>query len=71
MRKAVTISFIFYILSCGGDDVLSEEEQETQAQGDMTMIQLSMSEDLELTLIASQFNPLKNQQFWKGCVFGT
>ena len=55
MRKAVTISFIFYILSCGGDDVLSEEEQETQAQGDMTMIQLSMSEDLELTLIASKF----------------
>ena len=55
MRKAVTISFIFYILSCGGDDVLSEEEKEAQAQGDMTMIQLSMSEDLELTLIASQF----------------
>ena len=55
MRKALTISFIFYILSCGGDGVLSEEEKKAQAQGDMTMIQLSMSEDLELTLIASQF----------------
>ena len=55
MRKAVTISFIFYILSCGGDGVLSEEEKKDQAQGDMTMIQLSMSEDLELTLIASKF----------------
>ena len=61
MRKAVTISFIFYIFSCGGDDVLSEEEKKAQAQGDMTMIQLIMSEELELTLMASQFDMLQDE----------
>ena len=56
MRKAVTIFFVFYILSCGGgDNILSEQEIKDQAYGDMTTIRLSMSEDLELTLLASKF----------------
>ena len=56
MRKALTISFIFFFLSCeGGNEALSPEEEQEASYGDAATLQLSMSEDLELTLKVSNF----------------